>query len=122
MIKSSPTSKLIAPKVNKRLPVFINENQMEGLLQETDLGGGFAAMRDRLIFELLYGTGMRCSELVNLNDNSVDSYSQSLKVLGKGNKERIIPLSKPMMKLIKDYKQMRNKKFGAELFIFVDCH
>ncbi|MFI5135066.1 MAG: tyrosine-type recombinase/integrase [Chitinophagales bacterium] len=110
-IQSSPVRKLITPKLKKRLPVFVNQQQMKRLANADEQMNDFGNVRNRLIIELLYATGMRVSELVNLSDNSFDFYNHSLKVLGKGNKERIIPLSKEMLNRIKEYKEVRRKKF-----------
>ena len=115
-IEQDPMGKVIAPKMIKRLPVFINKNQMELLWSQYDFGNEFSGARNRLIFELLYGTGMRASELVNLTERNVDLYNQSLKVLGKGNKERIIPISKELKQLIVVYIDLRNKTFPAVSF------
>ena len=115
-IQQNPMSKVIAPKMAKRLPVFINKNQMELLWQHYDFGEGFSSARNRLIFELLYGTGIRVSELVNLSEKNIDLYNGAVKVLGKGNKERIIPISKELKQLIKEYVTLRQKTFPSEIF------
>jgi integrase/recombinase XerC len=120
-IKSSPTAKLISPKISKRLPVFINERQMDQVLKSSEATNDFSNSRNRLIFELFYETGIRSSELVNLLDTSFDFSSRSMKVLGKGNKERIIPISPMLIKMIKEYKQQRNKIFaGTSSFLVTD--
>ncbi|HYV92939.1 MAG TPA: tyrosine recombinase XerC [Chitinophagales bacterium] len=115
-IQQNPMSKVIAPKMSKRLPVFINKNQMELLWQHFDFGEGFSGARNRLIFELLYGTGMRVSELVNLSEKNIDLHSGAVKVLGKGNKERIIPISRELKQFIKEYNDLRHKTFPSGLF------
>lgn len=111
VIQLNPMSKVIAPKMGKRLPVFISQNQMELLWNHYDFGQGFSALRNRLVLELLYGTGMRVSELVNLSEKDVDFYQNALKVLGKGNKERIIPISQEVRALVKEYIKFRNEYF-----------
>jgi len=118
-IKVSPTAKLIVPKVKKMLPVFVNEKQMSEVAFETNEENSFSSKRDHLIFELLYNTGMRCSELVSLKDSSFDFYGRSLKVLGKGNKERIIPLSKELVEQLREYRKERVKKFDVSISFFV---
>jgi integrase/recombinase XerC len=82
---------------------------MENLLEMIDFPTDFKGKTDRLILELLYQTGMRRAELLGLNLISFDAYLDQLKVLGKGNKERIIPISKELTLLIKDYIVERNK-------------
>lgn len=109
IVTISPMSKIISPKNNKRLPVFVNETNMENLLETIDFPTDFKGKTDRLILELLYQTGMRRAELIGLNLISFDAYLDQLKVLGKGNKERIIPISKELTLLIKDYIVERNK-------------
>lgn len=110
-IKASPASKLVSPKVKKRLPVFVNEAQMDELFRQESDAGEFSVVRNELVIELLYNTGMRVSELVGLKDSSIDRYTGSVKVLGKGNKERIIPMSKEMINSLRRYKELRNKLF-----------
>ncbi|MBS1658341.1 MAG: tyrosine-type recombinase/integrase [Bacteroidetes bacterium] len=110
-IKVSPASKLVSPKVKKRLPVFVNEAQMGELFRQESGECEFSVVRNELVIELLYNTGMRVSELVGLKDSSIDRYAGNVKVLGKGNKERIIPMSKEMINSLKQYKELRNKLF-----------
>ena len=89
----NPMMKVVAPKSKKRLPVFIEEDQIASLLNEVQFEEGFVGQRNRLIIELFYVTGIRLSELINIKISDVDFNNQSIKVLGKRNKERIIPLS-----------------------------
>ena len=108
LIRISPMVHVKAPRIPKRLPVVMDEQKMDSLLDsENVFEDNFAGKRNRMILELLYGTGMRLSELVNLTDQDVNLYEQYIKVLGKRNKERIIPVGSPLIKLIKDY--MREK-------------
>lgn len=92
-ITESPMLKVVAPKSKKRLPVFIEENQIENLLNQIEFNDGFIGERDKLIIELFYVTGIRLSELVNIKISDVDFNNNLIKVLGKRNKERLIPLS-----------------------------
>ena len=89
----NPITKVVAPKSKKRLPVFIEEDQIASLLNEVQFEEGFVGQRNKLIIELFYVTGIRLSELINIKISDVDFNNQSIKVLGKRNKERIIPLS-----------------------------
>jgi len=89
----NPMTKVVAPKSKKRLPVFIEEDQIASLLNEVQFEKGFVGQRNKLIIELFYVTGIRLSELINIKISDVDFNNQSIKVLGKRNKERIIPLS-----------------------------
>ena len=108
LIRINPMVHIKAPRIPKRLPVVMDEQKMDSLLDSDHVfEDNFAGKRNRMILELLYGTGMRLSELVNLTDQDVNLYEQYIKVLGKRNKERIIPVGIPLIKLIKDY--MREK-------------
>ena len=89
----NPMTKVVAPKSKKRLPVFIEEDQIASLLNEVQFEEGFIGQRNKLIIELFYVTGIRLSELINIKISDIDFNNQSIKVLGKRNKERIIPLS-----------------------------
>ena len=92
-ITESPMLKVVAPKSKKRLPVFIEENQIENLLNEVEFDEGFIGERDKLIIELFYVTGIRLSELINIKIFDINFSNSLIKVLGKRNKERLIPLS-----------------------------
>lgn len=90
-VAQTPMSKVVAPKIEKRLPVYVEENQMDTLLRHVEFADDWEGKTDRLMLVLLYSTGMRLSELINLKESAVNS--SQIKVLGKGNKERIIPIS-----------------------------
>jgi len=92
-ILESPMLKVVAPKSKKRLPVFIEEDQIESLLNEVEFDDGFIGERDKLIIELFYVTGIRLSELINIKISDINFDTHLVKVLGKRNKERLIPLS-----------------------------
>lgn len=102
-IQTNPVIKVQAPKKEKRLPVIIEESAIENLLDRIDYGEGFGGKRDKLIVEMFYQTGMRLSELINLKIDDVNFFSHTIKVLGKRNKERIIPITKTFGSLILDY-------------------
>lgn len=104
LIEINPMTHVRTPKIPKRLPVVITEQKMDLLLDGgTAFSTDFPGLRDRLIIELLYGTGIRLAELVHLEDKDINSYEQQIKVLGKRNRERIIPINSPLAKLIRDY-------------------
>lgn len=102
-----PTALVEAPKVPQRLPEFVGEPQMRELLDGMAWPEGFAGMRDRLLMELLYGTGMRLAELTGLGPGDVDLRRATVRVLGKRRKERIIPLAQPLVKLLGEYLAQR---------------
>lgn len=110
-ISHNPLLKVIAPKVAKPLPVFIQKNQLDLLWNHFDFGEGFKGARNRIIFELLYATGMRRAELLQLADASIDLPGSRLRVLGKGNKERMIPINQDLRKSLQDYIGIRNENF-----------
>jgi integrase/recombinase XerC len=109
IVKNDPLEKVVLPKRKKSLPVFIEEEAMNKLLDNYNFGDDFAGIRNRTIIELLYLTGMRRSELIGLKDNDVDLSDGSLKVTGKRNKQRIIPLVKPFIKRLDEYIRVRNE-------------
>ena len=102
-LEESPMLKIVTPKSKKRLPVFIEEDQMESLLTEITFEDGFIGQRNKLIIELFYVTGIRLSELINIKIKDIDFQNQLIKVLGKRNKERLIPLSPSMIRLLKSF-------------------
>lgn len=113
-IKSNPASKLIAPKVGKRLPEYAEEQQMEQLLEKITFPTGYIGTRDKTMIELFYATGIRKAELIGLNIQDIDFVGLTIKVLGKRNKQRIIPISKETGALLSDYINERNQTFPEE--------
>jgi len=108
VITQNPMLKIQSPKTSKRLPVFVDKTNMDQLLDHIEFSEDYTGRRDKFIIELFYVTGMRLAELVNLKVDSLDLYNNSLKVLGKRNKERIIPFSHSMKDLILKYIESRN--------------
>jgi integrase/recombinase XerC len=108
-----PTSNVSAPKVGKRLPVFVKEGETEELLRSLDgATEDWKSLNGKMLINLFYATGMRLSELIGLKDRQVDMSRGQVKVLGKGNKERIIPISAEVMAMIQTYRQLKAKEFG----------
>lgn len=112
-IAKDPMLKVKAPKVKKSLPVFVEEESMHKLLDQLEFKDDFSGIRDKLVLELLYGTGIRLSELINLADSDVNISSRTIKVLGKGNKQRIIPLNQTLSEIIYIYKERKQSEMGA---------
>lgn len=110
-IDHNPMVKVIAPKIPKRLPAFINQNQTDFLWRHFEFGDGFVGIRNRMMLELFYATGMRRAELIQLKDDDIDYHNLTIRVLGKGNKERLIPINPQLKADIKDYLSIRNKTF-----------
>jgi len=123
-IKVNPMQKIQAPKTSKRLPVFVEESSMKMLFEQVEFGEGFPAVRDRLLMEVFYATGMRVSELINLKDKDIDLQNSQVKVLGKRNKERIIPYTRNIRQMIQEYQSLKLKQsfpFSSEnLFVNKD--
>jgi integrase/recombinase XerC len=107
VVQENPMNKIIAPKMSKRLPVFVEKEKMDTLLDKVDFGEGFEGARNRLIIEIFYMTGIRLSELVNLTIADVDLGKRTIKVLGKRNKERIIPFGAKLDKQLCKYIDLR---------------
>lgn len=97
------TARIVSPKTDRPLPVFYKEEEMQRATAGEDSDDDFASVRDSLIIELLYQTGMRRAELLALGCNDVDPYLKQLKVLGKRNKERYIPVSDALLGQIERY-------------------
>jgi integrase/recombinase XerC len=110
-IKKDPTQKIRVLKSGKNIPDFINESEIIKLFDEYEFEVGFEGIRDKLLLELLYGTGIRLTELIHLKIGDVDFYDQSIKVLGKRNKERIIPVNTELIKIIKEYIKIKKESF-----------
>ena len=106
-IDASPMRKVIAPKQGKRLPAYVEEPAMVQLLDPARFSEDWKGRTERLVLELLYQTGIRLSELLQLKNSQVDYSLKSLRVLGKGSKERILPLSDPLLALLRDYQQAK---------------
>lgn len=117
VISSSPVQLLETPKIDKRLPTFIKEDEIINLFEEFKFEDSFNGKRDRLILALLYQTGIRLSEIIGLKNKDVRV--QEIKVLGKRNKERIIPISSIVSSLVVDYLNDKNFAFPGNNFFLV---
>ena len=110
VISKDPMMKIKVLKTKKKLPGFVKENEMARLLDGMVLNNNFEGYRNKLILELFYATGIRLSELLNLKESNIDLRNQTIKVLGKRNKERVIPFSAGIIPIIQSYLQQRNKE------------
>ncbi len=121
VVKVNPVTTIISPKMPKRLPQFIEEKDTNNLFTGVVFSEGFKGLTEKLILEILYNTGMRKAELIGLKEHQIDISNSQIKVLGKGNKERIIPISKILMNDIKLYKAEKRRLIGRgeENFLFV---
>lgn len=108
VIGVNPVRLVTAPKVPKKLPVFVDDAKLNLLLDSKEIfDDSFPSVRDRLIIETLFGTGMRLAELLSLEDANVNFYNSTIHVLGKRNKERIIPISDTLSYQIKTYLELK---------------
>ncbi len=111
VMTATPMVNISAPKIAKRLPDYLQKHEIARLLRDLKPPQSWKEETGRLLIEIFYNTGMRLSELVNLKESFIDSGNKTLKVLGKGNKERIIPISPALLKKIKNYQQTKRKEF-----------
>ncbi len=113
IINENPMNKIISPKLKKNLPVFLEEEQISNLFKNIDFQQGFIGNRDKLIIEFFYVTGIRISELINIKNSDVSFENNLVKVIGKRNKERLIPLADDMIEKIKVF-----QKYKKGVFLF----
>ncbi len=110
IITQDPMVKIRVLKTKKKLPHFVNEQDTVKLLDNLQFADDHEGQRDRLILELLYGTGIRLAELISLKENYVNLKDSTIRVLGKRNKERVIPFSSHLVTIIKSYLLVRNRE------------
>jgi integrase/recombinase XerC len=119
IIKHNPAQKVQGPKKPKNLPVFLDESQVEKLDTTGIFGNDFNGLRDRLIFEILYQTGIRRAELCGLKDTDIDLFNLQLKVLGKRNKERIIPFDLNLKRNLEEFLNVKKELNLTNPFLLV---
>ncbi len=110
-IRKNPMDRVLSPKQSKKLPSFVEADKMDRLLDDFEFGEDFSGIRNRLIIELLYMTGMRESELIGLGDRDLDLYELNIRITGKRNKQRIVPSDRAYLDVIRHYLSMRNQAF-----------
>ncbi|PCJ24932.1 MAG: integrase [Flavobacteriales bacterium] len=118
-VESNPLLKVVTPKTSKRLPVFVGESEMSNLFSEIEYADNYEGIRDKLILEFFYGTGIRLIELVNLKISSIDNGNSTIKVIGKRKKERIIPFGDKLKNEIYQYLKERKKLSTSETSLFL---
>ena len=109
LVQVDPVQKVTGPKKKKPLPTFVKEEDMNKLLDEVPFGDDFEGVRDKLILEVFYATGVRRSELVALNDADIDYSASTIKVTGKRNKQRLIPFGERLKGMLSTYQQLRDE-------------
>jgi len=102
-LAKSPMETVISPKITKRLPAFVAEQDMEQLLANLSFAEGWKGYTEKMVIQLFYATGMRLSELILCKESQLDASKSVIKVLGKGNKERILPISKNLAQELANY-------------------
>lgn len=121
-IKKTPLNNVKGPKTKKAIPSFVNYSDIKDILDD-ETNTEFSAVRNRIIVELFYMTGIRREELIGLNDLDVDLDKGEIRVLGKRNKERIVPISDKTVRLLSSYLLVRNKsveKYSDSFFVKED--
>jgi integrase/recombinase XerC len=117
VVKTSPLNLIEIPKIDKRLPSFIKESEIVDLINSIEFDDSFSGLRDKLLIMLFYQTGIRLSEIIGLNDSSIRG--DEVKVLGKRNKERIIPISKNVKEVVSQYLVQKAKEFPNSDYFFI---
>ena len=111
LIEMSPMTIIVSPKVSKRLPVFVEQKNLSDLFDYVEFPDTWDGKMNRLMIVLFYSSGMRLSELIGLKESQIDFGNSNLKILGKGNKERLIPMSETLKSILKDYLLDKKEKF-----------
>lgn len=109
-----PMLQIRALKTARSLPTFVKEQEMATLLDDVEFPADFPGTRDKLVLELLYGTGMRLSELIGLKDSDLNAYERTITVLGKRNKHRVVPLNPALFQLTRSYQALKESTFAGE--------
>jgi len=120
IVTADPLRKIVGPKNKRPLPVFLREKEMNELMDDVDYGEGFIGIRDHLIIEMFYMTGMRRAELIGLRDVDIDFSGQLIKVTGKRDKQRLIPFGKELEDSMRKYLAERkaiNNQIDQSFFV-----
>lgn len=116
VIKANPMKKVVTPKMSKKLPSFIIEREISDVVKEPIINkSAFIMLRNSIIIDLLYQTGMRRSELLNIKVSDVNASRMELRVIGKGKKERVIPIQQSLIDSVNKYQKSKEEEFGAVL-------
>ena len=111
-LSKSPAANLTTPKISKRLPVYVEEAQLHTLFTHVDFPDDWKGKTERLALEMFYETGIRLSELIHCRESEIDFANSAIKVLGKGSKERIIPVGERLLGHIRMYRNEKREVFG----------
>ncbi|RYU78774.1 tyrosine-type recombinase/integrase [Hymenobacter persicinus] len=113
VIGKNPMLRITSPKVAKKLPDFVPEDSLNGLLNSFEFPDTLAGRRDQLILELLYGTGIRLSELIGIRHDDLSLSARTVRVTGKGNKQRLVPLNPTLLIVLERYIGLKGAEFGT---------
>jgi len=119
LIEVSPMTTITSPKVGKRLPQFVEKKDIDTLFDHVEFPDSWTGRTERLLLQILYNTGIRQAELINLKENQVNLSNNSIKVLGKGSKERVIPVSNALLKEIGAYTAEKRKQFANADIVYL---
>lgn len=113
VITRNPMLRITAPKTSKKLPDFVPEEPLNQLLNSFEFTDDFAGVRDQLVLEMLYGTGIRLAELIGIQHQDVSLAGQTVRVTGKGNKQRVVPLNPSLIGVLDHYMRRKASEFGV---------
>lgn len=119
-LEKSPMGSIISPKISKRLPVYVEEKEMHMLFDHVEFPDNWQGRTERLVLKLFYQTGMRLSELIQLKETQIDIAGKQIKVLGKGNKERIIPVEKNFLLDLQKYVDDKPVREPGNIHLFIN--
>jgi integrase/recombinase XerC len=114
LLEKSPMAGIISPKSGKRLPVYVEEKDMQLLIEHVEFPDNWKGKTDRLLIRMFYNTGVRLTELVTLKNGQLDTNAATIRVVGKGNKERMIPISPAIVEDIRLYQKEKESSLGQE--------
>jgi integrase/recombinase XerC len=114
LLQSSPMAGINSPKSGKRLPVYVEEKDLQFLTEQVEFPDDWKGKTDRLLIRIFYNTGVRLSELITLKNGQLDTAAATIRVLGKGNKERMIPLSTILVEEIIQYQNEKQSRLNPD--------
>lgn len=114
LLKQSPMTKVISPKNEKRLPQFVGDKEIITLFRHVEFPDDWQGKTDHLMLMLFYQTGMRLSEVIGLKNSQVNFSNGTLKILGKGNKERVLPVAPELLSEIKNYQKLKAQEIETK--------
>jgi integrase/recombinase XerC len=117
LVATSPMTTITSPKISKRLPSFVEEKHLDTLFNHVEFTDDWEGSTKKIVMQLLYNTGMRLSELISLKESQIDYSYKQIKVLGKGNKERIIPVNAELLNSLKQYADSKPEGSVENIFV-----